>query len=67
MSFLIVANIHGTGIKVKIYEAIKKGLPVLTIKESSLGYSHLKENELLSVADNFNDITNLLRKYESSE
>ena len=67
MSFLIVANIHGTGIKVKIYEAIKKGLPVLTIKESSLGYSHLKENELLSVADNFNEITNLLRKHESSE
>lgn len=36
--FLIVPNRVGSGVKIKILEAIKKGIPVISIKESTDGY-----------------------------
>jgi len=37
--FLIVPNRTGSGVKIKILEAIKKGIPVISVKESTAGYS----------------------------
>ena len=45
--YLVVTNVYGTGIKMKIHDALEKGLIVLAIKEAALGYNQYELNNLL--------------------
>ena len=56
--YLVVPNIFGTGIKMKIYDGLKRGLKVLSVKESAVGYNEKTKN--LRVFDDVQDICNFL-------
>lgn len=58
--FLVVPNIFGTGIKMKIYDGLNRGLKVLAVRESAAGYDENTEN--LHVFDNIQDICHFLQK-----
>ena len=46
MAVLVVPNQFGTGIKMKIYEALQKGIPVIAIYESAVGYKESEDSNL---------------------
>ena len=58
--YLVVPNVFGTGIKMKIYDGLKRGLKVLAVKESAVGYDEKTKN--LFVFDDVHDICNFLHK-----
>ena len=56
--YLVVPNIFGTGIKMKIYDGLNRGLKVLAVKESAVGYD--KQSKNLYVFNDVRDICNFL-------
>jgi hypothetical protein len=58
--YLVVPNIFGTGIKMKILDGLNRGLKVLAVRESAVGYDEKTEN--LIVFDDVDDICNYIYK-----
>ena len=59
--YLVVTSVFGTGIKMKIHDALEKGLKVLAIKEAAVGYNQSELTNLF-VFENTNEIMLFLRE-----
>ena len=65
MAVMVVPNKYGTGIKIKIYEALKKGIPVVAIYESAVGYE-LSEHPNLHRVNSWAELTQKLIELEKN-
>lgn len=57
--YLVVPNIYGTGIKMKVFDGLNNGLKVLAVKESAVGYSINSYKDLFVFSD-VNEIIDFL-------
>lgn len=57
--YLVVPNIYGTGIKMKVLDGLHNGLKVLAVKESAVGYSINSYKDLIVFSD-VNEIIDFL-------
>lgn len=56
--YLVVVNLFGTGIKMKIIDGLNNGLKVLAVKESAIGYA--RETKNLNVFNSVSEINEFL-------